>query len=352
MSFVRLRRALLATGMAAAVAGTALVPSSAAAPVGTPVVKNLLSPLSLAVTSHGDLYYSESFAGKLYVKRPGKAPKVVYSAPGEVGGVSVEGRSVYFVSGTTVLRKLPGRKPRVIADIGAYEAKHNPDKGIRYGAVGLSDACKAAWPQGEQTPPLSYTGIVESHPYATAVKDGTVYVADAAANAVFRIRKGRISTVSVLPPVAVKLTAKLVHDSGLPECAIGKTYKFEGVPTDVEVARGRLYVSSLPGGPEDGTAPGSVWRINPTTKGRQQILKGLVSAAGVAVGRDGTVYASELFAGRITRLTPGGRRSTFLRAGLPSAVEVRGDHLFVTENVLSGLAPGEAPAGKVVRYRR
>lgn len=352
MSLVRLRRALAATGLAAAVAGTALVPSSAAAPTATPLAKSLLSPLSVAVSSHDDIYFTENFAGKLYVKQPGKAPRLIYKAAGEVGGVSVEGHTVYFIANSKVMRKVGGNPARVIADLGAYEKSRNPDKAITYGAVGLSEECKAAWPTGPEVPPAEYKGIVESHPYATAVKDGTVYVADAAANAVFRIRSGRISTVTVLPPVPVTITAQLAEGAGIPECAIGKKYLFEGVPTDVEYRNGLLYVSSLPGGPEDGTAPGSVWRVNPATHTRKRLLTGLVSATGVAVTRDGTLYVSELFAGKVTRVTPTGRRSTFLRTALPSAVEVRGSHLFVTENVLSGLAPGEAPAGKVVRYNR
>ncbi|HWJ11213.1 MAG TPA: ScyD/ScyE family protein [Nocardioides sp.] len=352
MSFTRLRRSLVAVGLAAAVAGSTLVPSAASAPAGRPIVKNLLSPLSVAVTDTGSVFFSENFAGKLYYRAPGKAPRVVYQTAGEVGGVSVENGVVYFIANTRVMRKAPGRPARAIADLNAFETAHNPDKGIRYGAVGLSDDCKAQWPTGPEVPPASYPGIVESHPYATAVRNGTVYVADAAANAVFRVRSGKVSTVAVLPPVQVPITAKLAASAGFPVCAIGKSYRFEGVPTDVEIRRGQLYVSSLPGGPEDGTAPGSVWRLNLATGGRTRILNGLVSATGVAVSGNGTVYVSELFAGRITRLSPAGRRSTFVRTALPSAVEVHGGYLFVTDNVLSGLAPGEAPAGRLVRYPR
>ena len=53
---------------------------------------------------------------------------------------------------------------------------------------------------------------------------------------------------------------------GLPACVTGLNYKFEPVPTDVEMGPdGWLYVSSLPGGPEDGSlgAQGRVYKVNP-----------------------------------------------------------------------------------------
>lgn len=353
MSFNRLRRALVATGLAAAVAGTTLVPSTAAAPVATPVAKNLFSPLSVAVGGDGTLYYTENFAGKLWMKKPGKPRKVLYSAPeAEVGGVSVEGKAVYFIRNAKVMKKVGSNRAKLLADLGAYEAARNPDKDVRYGAVGLSPECADSWPTGEGSLPLSYTGIVESHPYATAVHKGVVYVADAAANAVFRIRDGKVSTTVLLPAVPVKITPEVAEEAGLPDCAIGATYRFEGVPTDVEVHDRKLYISGLPGGPEDGTAPGSVYRYDLVKKTRKKILTDLVAATGVGVGPDGSVYVSELFAGKVTRLSPTGHRSTFRRMVLPAAVEVARGRLWVTENVLSGFEPGEAPAGKVVRYTR
>ncbi|MFD1246647.1 ScyD/ScyE family protein [Nocardioides ginsengisoli] len=354
----RALRVLVAASAATAVTGAMLTPSSEAAapPAGKTVAQGLLSPLSVAVNDQGHVFYSENFAGKLLVKRPGKAAKVIYSgAPGnEVGAISTDGKAVYFVDGARVMKRNAAGKVRAIADIGAFEAAKNPDQIYTYGPLGLSPECATAWPTGEGAPPNTYNGGVESHPYATAVDDGTVYVADAAANAVFKIRKGRVSTVALLPPVTVTITPQMAAGAGIPECAIGKQYAVEGVPTDVEVHDGKLFVSSLPGGPEDGSFPGSVYKINPVKHRAKRIATGFVSATGVAVADDGTVYVSELFAGKVTRISPKGRRSTFLQVPFPSAVEVDGKRLFVSENGLSGLSgqPGDVPAGKVVRYLR
>ena len=42
-------------------------------------------------------------------------------------------------------------------------------------------------------PPAQYTGIVESHPYGSAIDGSTTYVADAAANAILSVNgKGKV----------------------------------------------------------------------------------------------------------------------------------------------------------------
>lgn len=354
----RTLRTLVAAGIAVAVSGSVLAPSQAAAPApGKPVATGLLSPLSVAVNDKGHVYYTENFAGRLLVRKPGKPAKVVYSIPGgqgEVGGVSTEGKAVYFIANSKVMKRTAAGKIRTLADLGAYEASRNPDKIYTYGGVGLSPECVASWPSGEGVPPASYNGIVESHPYATAVHDGDVYVADAASNGVYRIRDGKIKTIALLPPVTATVTPALAASTGMPDCAIGKQYRFEGVPTDVEYADGKLYVTGLPGGPEDGSVPGSLFRFNLKKKKLSRVATGFVSATGVGVADDGNVYVSELFAGKVTRITPKGKKRTFLRTAMPSAVEVVGKKVYVTENVLTGLSgqPGDVPAGKVVKYRR
>src|SRR4029450_3789544 len=75
-----------------------------------------------------------------------------------------------------------------------------------------------------------------------------------------------IRTLAVLPSQPLKITEDIAHAQGLPDCVIGVTYRFEAVPTDVEVGRdGYLYVTTLPGGPEDPSlgARGKVYRVNP-----------------------------------------------------------------------------------------
>ncbi|WP_435771951.1 ScyD/ScyE family protein [Nocardioides sp. SYSU DS0651] len=356
MSLFRPVRALVAAGLTAALAGSVLLPPAhSAAPSRATVAKDLLAPLSVAVSDKGNVYYSENFSGSLWVKQAGKAPKKVHqtaageNGPAEVGGISIRDNVVYFVSGSRIVRRASDGV-KVVANIGKYERDHNPDAGVTYGAVGIDPECAEQFPE-ESPYPASYPGIVEAHPYATAYGDGALYVADAAANAIFRIKKGKISTVAVLPPATATITEGLAEQLNFPGCSIGAKYRFEGVPTDVEYHNGKLYVSTLPGGPEDGSVAGSVYRMNPTTGNTVRMATGLVSANGLAVADDGNIYVSELFAGRITRITPSGTKRLFTETLFPSAVEVRGSQLFVTERVLVGFGE-EEPGGRVSRYGR
>ena len=106
---------------------------------------------------------------------------------------------------------------------------------------------------------------------------------------------------------------------------IGKTYRFEPVPTDVEVGPdGLLYVSTLPGGPEDPSlgARGAVYKVNPSTGKVWKLAGGLLGATNLAVGPDGTVYAAELFSGRVSVVTKG-TVTPFVE--IPNALSVEAD---------------------------
>jgi hypothetical protein len=348
--------ALAGTCLAAGPAQSA--PAAPAAP--RTVTSGLLSPLSLAVASDGTRYFSQNFAGILHRQVPGKKPTIVYRSKGgaEVGGVSERNGTIRFAvtksDGKTYLATLGTKgRARVVANLSAFEKRVNPDRGVTYGFRGLDSSCAAQFP-AEQ--PATYRGIVESHPYATAQVAGTTYVADAAGNSILAVRKGKVRAVAVLPPAPLKVTAGFAEQAQLPACAIGKTAWFEGVPTDVEVGpNGMLYVSSLPGGPEDGSlgAGASVYRIDPRTGKVVKIAGGLVSATGLAVSPRGGVYVAELFRGRVAGIAPGSHTvRTFANAALPGDVEWTPRGIFATTNVLTGLSgqPGDVPRGAVVRF--
>lgn len=336
----------------AVVAGLA-TPALAATP--DEVATGLITPLSLAVADDGTVFVSQNFAGLL---NEAGVDEPIHALEGtEIGGVSVDGDTVTFV--TTAMGPEPAaglwtlgpEGTTQVADLWAYEQEVNPDGETRYG-VKLSRSCKKQvgkhgkiWLAGK--------GIVESHPYATYVAGGTTYVADAAGNSILAVEDGEVSTVATLPAVEIEVTKKRAKAMKLPECAVGKTYKAEGVPTDVEMGPdGNLYVTSLPGGPEDPVmgANGGVFRIDlaagtiaPFGPG------GLVSPVGLAIGPDGTAYVSMLFASVVMEQKLGQAPTVFAEVPFPGDVEVRGNHVYVTVTDLmnDGSTP---PNGKVLRF--
>src|SRR5919106_2053320 len=89
------RKHLVAAAAAMAVAGTAFgTPATAddrsAKPQVSTLDSGLVTPLSLAVSEDGTVYYSENFKGTLLRKKRGKAPETIYQASEgtEVGAVS------------------------------------------------------------------------------------------------------------------------------------------------------------------------------------------------------------------------------------------------------------------------
>ncbi|MDH2413682.1 ScyD/ScyE family protein [Nocardioides sp. CER19] len=324
----------------------------------------LVSPLRAAVAENGTVYVSQNFAGKLTKVRPGKAPTVVYTDPdgNEVGGVSVNGRVVTFTVTKSNdegpvdswLKKLyPDGSVRTVADIRAYENAHNPDSSTTYGFRSIDPTCAAKWPA--DSGPATYTGLPDSHPYATyALRGGWTYVADAGANAVFLVSpRGRIQTVATLPGIPYTLTADAATGLGLDPCFVGHTYWFEPVPTDIELGRGgRLYVTSLPGGPEGDQldARGSVFTVSARSGRVRQLVDGLLGPTGIAVGKGGSLYVTQLFGDEISKITL--RRSgpvvrDFLATSQPAEIESTRRGLYFTDHALA-----DPPAGRLVFLRQ
>ncbi|MCW2790215.1 MAG: ScyD/ScyE family protein [Aeromicrobium sp.] len=377
------RSSVALLGAAALVAGSALISGPAVAGsnggVGEPrvITDGLFTPLKLAVNDHGTAYVSQNFIGELTkVARDGtKTPFA--SAPGEeVGGVSEHDGTVYWTTtgegSAKMFAQRRGGEPRQIADIWAHENSTNPDQGTTYGFRDLPAECAAQFPADN---PASYTGAVDSHPYATLVTDRHKYVADAGANAIFEVgRHGRVTTVATLPGVGTVVTAEAAEAQQLPECAVGHTYYFEFVPTDIEQSRdGRLYVTSLPGGPEDASlgARGAVYELKAKGGGHhhksgsngakvKKVAGGFVGAVDLALLPDRKVAVAELFGGaegqgQVSLFKLGSRsandpakRQTLALAS-PAAVEwVGGRHsgkLYVTTDAFVGGEPG--PTGKL-----
>jgi hypothetical protein len=340
----------------AALAGTATTAGASAAkadPQVATVAKGLVGPLSAAQAPDGTRYWADTFAGVLYKQALDGTVSVVYknkkAAP---EGVSADGGVVRFTTGSDdnkagkVWTLDTTGAPVLVADTFKHEKKDNPDGEVQYGLLNTPEPCASQMPPFI---PAQYTGVKESHPYATAVAGGITYVADAGANAVFAVSAtGEVSTVAVIKPAKVKITAEGAEANGLPRCTVGKRYAFESVPTDIEVGPdGSLYVTSLPGGPEDGSlgANGRVFKVNPATGRTSLVAGGLVSPTGVAVASNGDIYVSQLFRGVISKIRAGTSQvRTYLEVPLPAAVEATPTGLLATINAL----PGKKPKGKVV----
>ncbi len=338
--------------------GSSLTPPSTAAPAAAPpkpatLASNLVSPLSLAVTSSGVRYFSTNFTGTLWRQKPGGKPRVVYQSKGgaEVGAVSVRRGVVTFATTarkqTALMQLRPNGRAVELADLDRHERRTNPDGDVSYGFEKIGKAC------AEKVPPfvpVKYDGIIESHPYASTSLGGRTWVADAAGNTILTVRDGKVETLAVLPAVPVRITKRAARTNGLPACTVGKTYRFEPVPTDVELGPdGRLYVSALPGGPEDGStgAQGRVFRVGPKSGAVKLVAKGLISATGLAVAPNGTMYVAELFGGQISKIPAGSSTpKRFRKIGMPGDVELVDGKLYATADVL-----GEG-TGRLVRIRR
>lgn len=348
----RLTAACAALGLAAAGATAAMTGASAAVAPRTTLASGLVSPLTAAISTTGTAYVSENFAGTLVKVHPGHKPKTLYQAGKgvELGAVSLRKGVVTF--GLTISHKESLLKQRTkagkvttLANTGAYEQDNNPDADVVYGFRDITAKCAAKFPKNF---PTKYNGIVDTHPYATDSGFGSLWVADAAANAILKVDNGTISTVAVLPAVPLKVNAKVAAANHVPKCAVGLKYWFEPVPTDVEAWHGQLYVSALTGGPEDNSfgPQGRLYTISPVNGEPKLLAKGLAGAVGVAVSPQGDVFATELFGNRIVKLRDGsGTPELFRKATQPAAIEWSRSGLYATTKVLS-----KTPAGQLVRF--
>lgn len=346
---VGLAAAALVLGGSPAVA-TGTVPTTGyGPPPRDPVVltEGLAGPLSFDVVGQR-LVVGEAFSGALtLVERSGNR-QLVPPTGNDLAAVSVSGSQVtwsqttYGEEGPTaaVLRRMGlDGTPRTIADLLAFETEENPDGGTTYGFVGLDDACTATLPPFLQP----YTGLVDSHPYGSVTARGVTFVADAGANAITAVVEGhRPRTIAVLPPTTVTVTGDMATALELDPCVADHELRLESVPTDVEIGPDNmLYVTTLPGGPEDGSlgANGSLYKVNPWTGTSTRLATGFAGATGLAIAPHGTAYVTELFGGKVTAVSRHGRW-TVAELTEPAAAEWAHGRLLVSTEVFG--------AGKVV----
>ena len=335
--------------------------SRANAEVPVQLTSRLVGPLHLSTGPHGSVTVSESFAGRLTLVDAEGNHSVSYETPDwSVAGNAQLDDETYVLESQGAgphpaelaghVRIIDGDGgQRTLGDFAGLETGENSDGGTRYGFRDLPEGCAAQLPPNM---PVSYTGEVDSHPYGITVTEGTIYVADAGANSVVSVdaRSGETRTVAVLPPRPYQITPEAAASNGLPGCVVGTTYDFEAVPTDVAVAAdGWLYVTSLPGGPEDAAlgARGAVFRVDPDGGEVELVADGIMTPTGLALHEDGGLYVASLFGEGVLRIDPdSGEQTVVLAAPFAADVAFDGDTLYATVNALPG--PAGPPDGQVV----
>lgn len=340
---------------------------------GDPVTlaDGLSGPLSLALGRRDTQYVSQDFAGLLTKVNPDGTTETLASTSGDgIGAVSYRNGTVYYTQiaedhSASKLMSIDadGGEATEVADIWAFENEENPDQVNTYGFEGLTQSCKDQFPPAAPpfVPPPEYDGVVDTNPYSTLPLDDGIYVADAGGNAILHVDyDGTIETTAVLPTVDVFATPEIVAAAGFPACAANHDYRFEPVPTDVELGPdGLLYVTSLPGGPEDASlgARGSVYTVDPDSGDVDRVATGFVGATGLAVSqRSGAIYVAELFGGddgtgQVSVLQRGsGKPRVLLEVTSPAAIELQGGSLYLTTDAFVPDATGAPqPIGKVTR---
>jgi len=223
-----------------------------------------------------------------------------------------------------LLRLKPGR-PKPVADITGFEAANDPDgKGV------------------------------DSNPYAVLARQGDELVADAAGNDILSVdQHGRISVFHVFPNVTTGACAAVADPPGFPGCNF--------VPTSLATDRwGNVYVGGL-----SSLTPGEaqVVKLDHTGKHVLQTWGGFTAVSGLAVGPDGSLYVSQLFApasapglpGVLTKIGRNGQRTNVdvpFPAGL--AADAFGSVYVSAFSVAPGTGmgvPGVDSSGQVWRLR-
>lgn len=166
----------------------------------------------------------------------------------------------------------PNGKTRYLANVAAYETAEDPD-----GAG------------------------ADSNPYGVALVPGGRLVADAGANALFKVaNNGAISTVAVFPPLD---PAPFVPPSCFgdlpPEVQAlfppaGVPIPPQAVPTSVKVGPdGAYYVGILTGFPFP-VGAAKVYRVDPATGDVSVFADGLTHVTGIDFGPDGALYVAQM----------------------------------------------------------
>lgn len=247
------------------------------------------------------------------------------------------GHEVYGPAGNQ-LEKLIGLSrsgsSTVEADLGRFEARHDPDRGagttVRYGE-----------------------SAIDSDPYSLVPYRGGYVIADAGANdLLFVSRSGRIRVLAVFPTINERAAAG----------AFGSTQKkaieaqAQAVPTAVAVGSdGALYVGEL-GGLPYAVGRDVVYRVLPGHR-PTVYARGLTAIGDIAFDSRGRLLVLEIdrrglndpgfntghpASGALLRISSSGARQTLLSSGLiyPTGLAVRDSSVYISNYGVSSASVG------------
>jgi outer membrane protein assembly factor BamB len=346
-------------GLAALTAAAPLTAADAAARTTTAtaavhvVSKSLDGPFGLQFVSSTRLLVAEGDTGEITrIDTTNGTQKILIKGAGGAAGVALSAGRIFVALGgpdesgappagrfppsSVLVANADGTGARVLADLLAYEKKHNPD-----GQVQLV--------KGKPVDALS-------NPFSMNVNQYGLYVADGGANDVLRVNRltGAVTTFFVPPTVKSKVCLRpgMQANPGTVGC--------DPVPTGVAAARGHIYVSTYGAGSPDGSR---IYVLNPTTGKIQQIFKGFTGLTGLTVAADGTIYASEVEygappgegppppgfnpakVGRIVRIAPNGT-VTYAQVTMPTGLALNGGKLYASTWSIAGFL-GIKHAGQI-----
>lgn len=233
-------------------------------------------------------------------------------------GGDLETRDQFGAAGSqlgTLVKVTPSGRTRVVADLLAYEASHDPNE-----------------------------DGVESDPYGILRLGKRTIVTDAAGNSLLRVsRTGRIKTLAVFPNRDVDFE--------------GEQVSMDSVPTSVVLGPdGAYYVSELTGFPFP-VGEARVYRVVPG-EDPEIYATGLTNVIDIAFDSSGNLWvleiahnslAAEAPFGALLRVGPGGGTPTVvLEVGLsfPTSVAITEDGSLLVTNC--GVCPGEGEVLQVV----
>jgi hypothetical protein len=316
------------------------------------VSKSLDAPFGLQFVSSTRLLVAEGDTGEVtrIDTTNGTQKILIKGATGAAGVAQSAGRIFVALGGPNETGTPTGKYPpasilvanadgsgvRVLADLLAYEKKHNPD-----GQVQLV--------KGKPVDALS-------NPFSMNVSQYGLLVADGGANDVLRVNRltGAVSTFFVPPTVKSKVCLRPGAQAN------PGTIGCDPVPTGIAVARGRIYVSTLGAGSPLGSR---IYVLNPANGRITKIYKGFTSLTGIAVAADGTIYASQVEygappgegppppgfnpakVGRILRIAPNGVR-TYAQVTMPTGLALHGGKLYASTWSIAGFL-GMKHAGQI-----